>query len=84
MNKMEQVDRWKANLVFEGRTEVVFDTEKAYVRCPQCKKKFNLKWKDWDDEYIDQKPTIAIYSCPSGGVYNVKLRCSYCDYEEEL
>lgn len=52
----------------------------ADVICPQCKRPFRLCW----DDYPTRQHTLRIYACPSGGVYNVKVRCPYCDYEEGL
>lgn len=51
-----------------------------YQKCPQCQKYFKLIW----DHGFKEKDTLAISSCPSGGIYNVVIRCAYCDYEEEL
>jgi len=58
------------------------DLEKAnHVLCPQCKRRFVLRWSDyWDGP----TRTLIIRGCPSGGVYDVSLNCPYCDYEEEL
>jgi uncharacterized C2H2 Zn-finger protein len=49
-------------------------------KCPQCNKLFKLGWND----YSDKPQTLFIRACPSGGIYNVFIRCPYCDYEEEL
>lgn len=55
-----------------------------YQKCPQCKKYFQLRWKDYNDNYSTVKETLIIRSCPSGGIYDVSIECPYCDYEEEL
>ena len=60
--------------------KIAIDDEKSVVVCPQCKKKFNLIW---DADY-GEKSTLIIRSCPSGGVYDVKVSCPHCDYEEPL
>ena len=50
------------------------------VVCPQCKKDFELSWTDYDE-----KPyTLQISGCPSGGIYDVRISCPHCNYEEEL
>ena len=48
--------------------------------CPQCKKEFILRWKD----YADESTTLVIRGCPSGGIYDVSICCPHCDYEEAL
>lgn len=56
------------------------DLEKAnHVLCPQCKRRFVLRWAEYD-----RPCTLIIRNCPSGGIYDVSLRCPYCDYEEPL
>lgn len=50
------------------------------VICPQCEKKFRLMWND----YHNAPQTLIIRGCPSGGVYDVSIRCPHCNYEEEL
>lgn len=53
--------------------------------CPQCQKPFRLVWNDYTrigGEYTVQ--TLHVRSCPSGGVYDVSIRCPHCDYGEEL
>ena len=50
------------------------------VVCPQCKKPFKLNWVDYNDDVV----TLCIRSCPSGGIYDVIIRCPHCDYEEDL
>lgn len=50
------------------------------VICPQCKSDFKLTW----DDYSDSPSTLIIRGCPSGGIYDVSIRCPHCDYEEEL
>lgn len=51
-----------------------------YVKCPQCKEFFQLKY----EEMANRPDTLTIRSCPSGGVYDVRICCPFCDYEEEL
>lgn len=50
------------------------------VICPQCKKEFELSFTDYDG----RPETLDIRSCPSGGVYDVLIKCPHCDYEESL
>ena len=50
------------------------------VVCPQCRTPFRLIWND----YADFQQTLDIRDCPSGGVYDVTIRCPHCDYREEL
>jgi hypothetical protein len=54
------------------------------VDCPQCRKPFVLLWNDYSKIREEQKQTLFISGCPSGGIYNVEIRCPHCDYEEEL
>ena len=61
------------------------------VICPQCKEKFILRWEDYTDykERIEAEGkaaeiTLVVRSCPSGGIYDVSIKCPYCNYEEEL
>ena len=54
--------------------------EHIYATCPQCKAKFILEWND----DFGVKQTLIIRSCPSGGVYDVSVRCPKCGLEEEL
>lgn len=56
------------------------ETRLKDVVCPQCKKPFLLVW----DDYTGRKRTLLIRSCPSGGVYDVTIRCPHCNYDEEL
>ncbi len=57
-----------------------FGKRLSVVKCPQCKELFKLTWDDWSN-----KPeTLHIQDCPSGGIYNVKITCPFCNYEEEL
>jgi len=52
------------------------------VACPQCRKDFVLRWSEsWKN---DEKVTLVIRGCPSGGVYDVRICCPHCDYEEPL
>lgn len=50
------------------------------VTCPQCSKEFKLIWND----YSDKKQTLIMRGCPSGGIYDVRIKCPHCDYQEEL
>lgn len=50
------------------------------VECPQCKEGFKLTY----DGYKDSPQTLIIRSCPSGGIYDVLIKCPHCDYEESL
>ena len=50
------------------------------VTCPQCKEKFILIWND----YSDTPETLKLRGCPSGGIYDVSIKCPHCDYEEPL
>ncbi len=55
--------------------------------CPQCKKKFELRWRDYERDgsrYVNVHTTLDIRSCPSGGIYDVRISCPHCGYEEEL
>jgi hypothetical protein len=55
--------------------------------CPQCKKDFRLTWRDYERDgsgYRDVTTTLCIRSCPSGGIYDVSIKCPNCDYEEPL
>jgi hypothetical protein len=54
--------------------------EYAIVICPQCHGKFKLVW----DADAGEVETLRIAFCPSGGVYNVVVKCQHCDYEQEL
>lgn len=47
--------------------------------CPQCKNAFELNWDGGSD-----KETLILRGCPSGGIYDVSIRCPHCDYEEQL
>ena len=55
------------------------NNEELVVKCPQCKKKFNLTWDESD--FVN---TVIVRSCPSGGIYDVSIECPHCDYEEPL
>lgn len=50
------------------------------VTCPQCKRPFELVWNG----ALETPETLVIRSCPSGGVYDVRIECPHCDYEEPL
>lgn len=52
----------------------------ADLKCPQCRKAFVLTWND----YSEAPRTLRIRDCPSGGIYDVRICCPHCDYEEEL
>jgi phage terminase large subunit GpA-like protein len=54
-----------------------------HVICPQCKKEFTLIWGDGLSCY-DRFDTLILRGCPSGGIYDVRIKCPHCDYEEEL
>ena len=58
----------------------------AHLICPQCHKPFVLTWQDEITKTVNsgEKSTLGIRSCPSGGVYDVSIRCPHCDYEEPL
>jgi hypothetical protein len=45
------------------------------MTCPQCRQAFVLG-RDAD--------TLQLRGCPSGGIYDVRISCPHCDYEEEL
>ena len=50
------------------------------VICPQCGKPFKLVW----ESYGEERHTLILRGCPSGGIYDVTIGCPHCDYEEEL
>lgn len=50
------------------------------VQCPQCRRPFVLRWND----ERHAPATLNIRSCPSGGVYDVAIRCPHCNFEEPL
>ena len=53
--------------------------------CPQCKGAFRLTWNDYTHiggKYLPE--TLVMRGCPSGGIYDVRISCPHCDYEEEL
>lgn len=53
--------------------------------CPQCRQKFRLVWNDYTRINTQAAPqTLMIRGCPSGGIYDVYIRCPHCDYEEDL
>jgi hypothetical protein len=69
-----------------GEEEAVIEKRKlepgvrlSDVVCPQCKEPFRLDWNG-DDGPL----TLIVRYCPSGGVYDVSIRCPHCGYEEEL
>ena len=51
-----------------------------HMICPQCGVGFTLKW----DDYGEDRTTLLIRGCPSGGIYDVSIHCPWCDYEEDL
>lgn len=51
-----------------------------YVRCPQCRKVFQLTWND----YSDRPQTLILHGCPSGGIYDVLVQCPHCQLREAL
>lgn len=71
-------------LYIKGKTYCAFCASKSknikQIICPQCKKEFILTW----DDYTNKPQTLFFNGCPSGGIYNVFIRCPHCDYEEEL
>jgi rRNA maturation protein Nop10 len=50
------------------------------VVCPQCGEPFRLVWSAG----FGEAETLEIRSCPSGGIYDVRISCPHCDYEEDL
>jgi hypothetical protein len=54
------------------------------VTCPQCEREFPLLWNDYSHIRPQQKQSLFIRGCPSGGIYSVSIHCPHCDYEEEL
>lgn len=62
------------------------------VVCPQCDKEFRLCWNDYttpdgksparDIQFLPE--TLLVRDCPSGGIYDVRIRCPHCKYEEPL
>lgn len=50
------------------------------MTCPQCKAGFVLTWND----YSERPQSLILRGCPSGGIYDVMIRCPHCDYEEPL
>lgn len=50
------------------------------MTCPQCRKNFVLTY----DDYTSKPATLILRGCPSGGIYDVRISCPHCDYEEEL
>lgn len=50
------------------------------MECPQCRKAFVLIWND----YSDKRQTLFMRGCPSGGIYDVAIKCPHCNYEEPL
>lgn len=56
--------------------------EKVNALCPQCKSWFMLRWNDYN--YRGRKQTLFPRSCPSGGMYDIRIECPHCDYSEQL
>jgi DNA-directed RNA polymerase subunit RPC12/RpoP len=59
----------------------------ADMTCPQCGKEFKLMWNDYTKVGIGGgfvPQTLIMRGCPSGGIYDVSIRCPHCDYVEEL
>jgi hypothetical protein len=55
------------------------------VACPQCTKPFRLRWDDYSTLHPERgNQTLFIRSCPSGGIYDVRIECPHCDYVEEV
>jgi DNA-directed RNA polymerase subunit RPC12/RpoP len=51
-------------------------------KCPQCKEWFKLVWNDYSTD--EGKQSLIMRGCPSGGIYDVYIKCPNCSYEEEL
>jgi len=51
-----------------------------YAVCPKCSKSFKLVW----DDYGDDEVTLGARGCPSGGIYDVFVRCPHCQHKESL
>jgi hypothetical protein len=49
--------------------------------CPQCMKQFILSW---NYGYMIGHPTLKFRECPSGGIYDVYIKCPHCDYQEDM
>jgi len=52
-----------------------------HVMCPLCLKDFLVVWNDYSHRLGD-KITLRIDDYTSGGVYDVRISCPHCDYEE--
>ena len=66
-------------------TEPTYERAIRDVRCPQCGKPFRLTWNDYTNIGPDYLPQTLIFrDCPSGGVYDVRIKCPHCTYEEDL
>lgn len=65
---------------FEDKRSLIIETRLRDVTCPQCRNEFELRWND----YSDKPQTLLLRGCPSGGIYDVRISCPHCDYEEEL
>lgn len=50
------------------------------VVCPKCEKEFKLAWQDYGESPV----TLSAKGCPSGGIYDVSIKCPHCEYEEHL
>lgn len=59
------------------------DKELRDMTCPECGKAFRLLWDE--ENFRSTGPvTLQIRSCPSGGIYDVRISCPHCEYEEQL
>lgn len=74
--------RWAIERDVAGARQRALPVQKPidlkHVTCPQCGKPFRLSW-DNDSFY-----TLRLRGCPSGGIYDVTIKCPHCDYEEAL
>lgn len=50
------------------------------ITCPQCGTVFELA----NDPYDDRPETLLVWSCESGGVYSIIIRCPGCGLEESV
>lgn len=62
--------------------ETVAPVDLKNVICPQCKKPFRLTWDN--DDYKSTTKTLILRGCPSGGIYDVSIKCPHCNYQEDL
>lgn len=54
------------------------ETRLKDVVCPQYGANFVLTWVG----YKGNPETLVLRGCPSGGIYDVRVRCPYCTYKE--